>query len=325
MGYTIIPESFASLTSHWSLSHDLRWGSIFVLPSWLEAWWQAFGGESELCLQSIRQGNKIIGIAPLLIRGQTASIVGSANVCDYIDFVIAPGVEKEFFTALLDYLGQKGVSRLDLRPLRHDSTVITHLVGIAQKQGHEVLCLREGVSLELGLPSSWEDYLSLLDRKQRHELRRKLRRLKEAGSIDYRCFGLGHEAGDLFDTFLKLFSLSDEGKAKFMTPKMACFFRSVAEAMTEIDLLRFGVLHVDQKTVAIIMTFEYLDSMYLYNSAYNPQYAYLSVGLLSKLLCIKECIDKGKSRFDFLWGGERYKYQLGGQEIPLYRCQIEIR
>ena len=110
-----------------------------------------------------------------------------------------------------------------------------------------------------------------------------------------------------------------------MTPKMVGFFRSVAEAMTEIDLLRFGVLRVDGKTVAIIMTFDYLDSIYLYNSAYNPEYAYLSVGLLSKLLCIKESVEKGKSRFDFLQGGERYKYQLGGQEIPLYRCQIGIR
>ena len=325
MSYTIIGESFASLTSHWGLSDDLRWGSIFILPSWLKAWWQAFGGESELCLQSIRQNEKVIGIAPLLMEGGTASIVGSANVCDYLDFVVAPGAEKEFFTVLLDYLRQKGVNHLDMRPLRHDSTVLTHLVGIAQKQGHEVLCLREGVSVELGLPPSWEDYLSLLGRKQRHEMRRKLRRLEAVGSVDYHCSGLDHEAGDLFDTFLKLFSLGGEKKAKFMTPKMVGFFRSVAEAMTEIDLLRFGVLRVDGKTVAIIMTFDYLDSIYLYNSAYNPEYAYLSVGLLSKLLCIKESVEKGKSRFDFLQGGERYKYQLGGQEIPLYRCQIGIR
>ena len=110
-----------------------------------------------------------------------------------------------------------------------------------------------------------------------------------------------------------------------MTPKMARFFRLVAEAMTEMGLLKYGVLNVDRKTVAIVMTFDYLNSIYLYNNAYNPEYAYLSVGLLSKLLCIKECIEKGKSRFDFLRGGERYKYQLGGQAIPLYRCQIKTR
>jgi len=51
----------------------------------------------------------------------------------------------------------------------------------------------------------------------------------------------------------------------------------------------------------------------------------LSVGLLSKALCIKESIREGKRRYDFLKGDESYKHQLGGREIPLYRCQITIK
>ncbi len=50
----------------------------------------------------------------------------------------------------------------------------------------------------------------------------------------------------------------------------------------------------------------------------------MSVGVLSKVLCIKDSIERGKKKFDFLKGDERYKYHLGGQEVRLYRCRIVI-
>jgi CelD/BcsL family acetyltransferase involved in cellulose biosynthesis len=234
-------------------------------------------------------------------------------------------MEREFFTVLLDDLGQKGINRLDLGPLRPDSTVLTHLVAIAHNRGYEVLCREEGGSVELDLPSTWDEYLATLDKKQRHEVRRKLRRLWEAGKVDYRCLEVSQEVGDFTDTFLKLFSLSREEKANFMTTQMESFFRSLTESMAEIGLLRFGILELDALPAAMIMGFDYNDAMYLYNSTYEPNYGYLSVGLLSKVLCIKESIQRGRRRFDFLRGSEPYKYHLGGREIRLYSCQITIK
>jgi CelD/BcsL family acetyltransferase involved in cellulose biosynthesis len=64
--------------------------------------------------------------------------------------------------------------------------------------------------------------------------------------------------------------------------------------------------------------------MYLYNSGYNPEYESLSVGLLSKVFCIRKSIEEGKRVFEFLKGNEIYKQRLGGKEIPLYRCEIFI-
>jgi len=271
------------------------------------------------------QREEIIGIAPLLIKDKTASIAGSADVCDYLDFVVTPGMERDFFSALLDDLREKGITHLDLRPLRPDSTVLTGLVPLAKQRKYEVLCHKEGVSVEIDLPSTWDEYLATLDKKQRHEVRRKLRRLGEAGNVDYHCFEVRQEVGGFMDTFLKLFSLSREEKASFMTDQMESFFRSLAEAMAEIGLLRFGILKVDTLPAAMIMGFDYNEAMYLYNSAYDPNYSHLSVGLLSKVLCIKESIQRGRKKWDFLKGGEPYKYHIGGREIPLYKCQITIK
>ncbi len=325
MSYTLTIESFDSVISSWDkLRHCLKWGSVFVLPAWLKVWWEAFGGEAELYLRTLRQGKQAIGFAPLQVTKETASFIGSADVCDYLDFVITPGREKDFFKVLLDDLREKGISKLDLRPLRYDSTALTQLVSIAQNQGYEVLCHPEDVSLELDLPPTWNEYLAILKNKQRHEVRRKLRRLWEAGSAEYRCVDIGREVEDYLDIFLQLFSLSRDEKASFMNPKMESFFRSLAKAMAEIGLLRLGILQLDKVPAAMTMGFDYNGSHYLYNSAYDPQFNHLSVGLLCKILCLKESIEKGRKKWNFLKGGEPYKYQLGGQEVPLYSCQIII-
>ena len=118
----------------------------------------------------------------------------------------------DFFGILLDDLKAKGIDHLDLRSLRPDATVLTDLVGIAQNRGYEVLRQPEDVSLELDLPCTWEGYLATLDRKQRHEVRRKLRRLWEAGEVEHCCVEVGKEFEHYVETFLKLFSLSRETK-----------------------------------------------------------------------------------------------------------------
>jgi len=326
MDYTVTQESFASLTSYWTDSkYKLKWEPIFVLPVWLEVWWRVFGSGAEPYLGVVRQGEEILGVAPLILRNKTASIIGSDDVCDYLDFVVVPGREEDFFAVLFDDLRQKGISHLDLKPLRPDSTVLTELVPLAHDLKYDVHCDREDVSLELDLPATWDEYLALLVPKQRHEVKRKLRRLEEAGNVAYRFIEDRASVQEVTDTFLEQFTESREEKADFLTARMESFFRSLFEAMAGIGLLRIGILELDALPAAIVMTFDYRECVYLYNSGYDPQYRSLSVGVLSKVLCVRDSIQRGRKRFDFLRGGESYKHHMGGREVPLYNCQIVIR
>lgn len=322
---TVTEESFTSLTAYWHEDkYNLNWSSVFVLPAWLQVWWRIFGDGAHLSLLAVRQDGEIIGIAPLSIKGETATFVGSGDVCDYLDFIVTPGRERDFFHALLDDLAGKGIRQLDLAPLRPDSTVLTHLLPIARERRYQVQCHEAGVSVEMNLPATWNEYLASLSTKQRHEVKRKLRRWGEAGDVAYHCIEVGQEVGDLTNTFLKLFALSRKDKANFMTRQMESFFRALAAAMTAAGVLRFGILRLDELPVAMIMSFDYNDTVYLYNSAFDPRFSSLSAGLLSKVLCIKESIQWGRKKWDFLQGRETYKYHLGGTDVPLSSCRIEI-
>lgn len=323
--YTITRESLDGLASTWPDWRDRLKCEIFVLPWWLKVWRQSFGSTEELHLLAVRDAGNVIGFAPLLKRGPAASFVGSSDVCDYLDFIVAPGREQDFFEALLPHLGQEGVSRLDLRPLRPDSAAMSVLADMARGLGHRVSCRQEDVSLELDLPATWEEYLGALDGKQRHELRRKMRKLEAAGDFAFRMVEGGAAAGSAFDAFLKLFRESRTDKATFLTAPMESFFRALADASAEAAVLRLGLLELDRLVVAAVMCFDYNEELYLYNSGFDSQYKALSVGLLSKALCIKDSIERKKKRFNFLKGDEEYKYHLGGREVPISGCEIVLK
>ena len=321
---SITEESFAGLAAEYTSPNHLNWNSIFVLPAWLQVWWKEFGSGGSPHLLVMRQGKQITGIAPLLLREGTASFLGSADVCDYQDFIIAPGRENGFFNALLNYLTKKGITEFDLGAVRPESTVLACLVPLARERGYVVRLQPEDVSVELDLPATWEEYLAMLDTRQLHELKRKMRGASAEAKLDYLVVSDRASVNRAVDTFFNMFTGSRHDKAAFLTAPMEAYFRSLVNAMAQIGLARFGILDMDNVPAAMILYFDYNDCIYLYNSGYDPRYESLSVGLLCKTMGIQASIEAGKKKFDFLKGNEPYKYHLGGKEVPLSRCRITI-
>jgi len=325
MTYSVTEEKLENLKSYWLDSgNKLDWPDIFVLPPWLEAWWQSFG-TGQTFIRVARDSDGIIGIAPMKKNGDMLSFIGDTDVCDYEDFIIVKGREKEFFNVFLDDCNNNNITRLDLKHIRPDSLVLKSLVPLAAERGYKVGNTQEDVNVEMDLPSSFDSYLESLSTKQRHEVRRKLRRLQEAGNLEFRFIADEESVPGIMDVFFKLFVDSRRDKAEFLTQKRELYFRQLAANMAQAGLLRLGVLKLDTKPVAQIICFDYNNCIYLYNSGYDPGYVSLSAGLLSKVLAIKDSIEKGKRKFDFLKGSEIYKYHLGGKEVPLYRCLIDLK
>lgn len=325
MSYSVGGATLESLGPLYTGSgRKLNWSSVFVTPVWLRAWWRVFGGGWEPRVRVIREADRVIGIAPLMVKGDAAYFIGDTDVCDYQDFIITPGSEGGFFAALLDDLKSGGIRRLELEHVRPDAAVCKEMVNIARSRGCQAECAVAEVTVETRLPATWEEYLGGLKPKQRHEVKRKLRRLAETGEVNFRLVGDISAVPGFMERFFKLFTESRAGKAEFLTEQRATFFRLIVDEMSGAGLLKLGILELDGREMASVICFDYNNAIYLYNSGYDPAYDYLSVGLLSKVLCIRESIGMGRARFDFLKGAEAYKYRLGGQEVPLYRCGIDI-
>ena len=323
--YTVIGLTLEDYSRCWrDKTTALGWDCLFMLPPWINLWLKHFGSGEEPQLYAVRHHDEIIGIAPLLIRGREARLIGSADVCDYLDFVVAPGHEGPFFAALAGYLKKQGVSLLTAAPLRPDSTMLKHLQGMAERRVCGVVCEKEDVSYELLLPASWDAYLKKLDDKQRHEIRRKLRRLQEAGAVTYRTLEDPVSVMGSFDQFLALFRSSRQDKEAFMTESMEAFFKSLAGSLAACGIMKLSFMDIDNQPAAAVMCFDYHDTMYLYNNGYDRRFRAVNAGLLCKVLNIKDSIARGLQKYDFLKGDEQYKHRLGGTKVQLFRCRVML-
>jgi CelD/BcsL family acetyltransferase involved in cellulose biosynthesis len=271
----------------------------------------------------VRKPEGMMAIAPLARQGNTISLLGNTETFDYNDFMVRPGYEPAFFTKLLKCLEKDSVDTLELYSLMETSPTLAHLPELARQRGYTVEVTEEDVSPGLDLPSTWDEYLAGLSKKDRHELRRKFRRLESVEG--WRWYGL-YDAGQVtakLDDFLELMRLSDSEKLEYMTPQRERFFRRITRLTAELGIIKLFFMEIDQRPVAASLCFDYGPSRLLYNSGYNPEFSYYSVGLLLNALCLRDAIEQGKSYFDFLRGPEPYKYHLGGKNHILYQMVVK--
>ncbi|MGB3212891.1 MAG: GNAT family N-acetyltransferase [Desulforhopalus sp.] len=301
-----------------------QWSCPFVTPPWLSAWWQIFGREYEPLLLLVEVQGTPIGLAPLLGDGRTARIIGSEDLCDHVDFPVETGMEEIFFQTLLRHLRDVGIDRLVIDPVRPDSLVLCDLVPVARTMGGRVALEPNGVAVEMPLPNTWEEYLGTLTAKQRHEVRRKFRRAAESGEIDCRLVKGLSELPDMMDVFLDFFRQSRSDKDAFMTSKREKFFRLLANELARAQMLNLFRIEIDSQPAAVVFCIVDGSVTYLYNNGFNPHFSTISIGAVSKLMTIQASIEAGKAVYDFLNGAERYKYQLGGTEVELSTCTIEM-
>ncbi len=165
--YTVESETLDSVFAHWQQADSfLPWNCLFVLPVWLKPWWDNLGRNAALYLLSIRHEGRTIGIAPLQRRDDTVRLLGDENVCDNLDFIVVPEKSAEFYRILINYLKQDGVKRMELAPVRQDSSVMAQLLPVAEKTGCRISYEGNDISFELDLPGSWDDYLRYFKRQR---------------------------------------------------------------------------------------------------------------------------------------------------------------
>ncbi|MEW6220781.1 MAG: GNAT family N-acetyltransferase [Thermodesulfobacteriota bacterium] len=300
----------------------LDWSGLFAQPFWLRAWWESCGaGATPLCW-GIRQGNQLLGLVALQRRGAVAAFAGSPDLCDYQDAVLVPGQEGSFCRALLGICRDQGLRALDFRGLRPDARLLAGLRLAAGETGWQLAVTAGEASWEIPLPGSWAAYLEGLASRDRHELRRKLRRLEAAGGFAYRQSSGPAVTDAEIASFLPLFVASRPDKAAFLTPARQAFFQAILAGGRQDGCLLMGWLERLGRPVAATLGFELSGTSYLYNNGYDPAYRDLSLGFVSKALAIRTSLERGMARYDLLKGSEPYKRRLGGRPVPLVRCRL---
>ena len=331
--YHFESDGFAALRPEWNdLVHRNCCDTLFLTWEWQSTWWKHLG-EGDLVLLGFRADDddgRLVGIAPLYFaRDQADRVVvhevGCRDVSDYLDLIIERGQEDAVYGALLDYLEREAPAwdLVDLCNIPQGSLTFVRLRELAEARSYQTLVEIEDVCPLIDLPSTWDEYLAMLSKKQRHEVRRKLRKAEAEADTRFFVVGPEHDLQAEMETFIDLHQKSTPEKDQFMDPQMQGFFFEVAQVLQQQGWLQLSFVEMDGVQAASLLNFNYGGDILVYNSGYDPaQFRHLSPGIIVTTRSIEQAIALGRNRFDFLRGDEVYKYRFGARDTEIRRLLI---
>jgi CelD/BcsL family acetyltransferase involved in cellulose biosynthesis len=320
-------SAFVSLRPEWKgLEERAAEDNIFLTYLWQHSWWQDLG-EGQLDLVTFRDQGRLVGLAPTYrekVGGFPAvRFGGGLEVSDYLGILVESGHEPAVGRAFLEHCLESPGLVMDFHFLRSDGVTVRLLTAAARDLDRRYQLEDEEVSPRIELNGDWETYVSGLGKKARHELRRKRRRLDEAGGwgiVESRPETL---AVDL-ESFFELHAKSSRAKEDFLTDGVKQFFRHICFHLQEAGWLSLRSLHFQGHAAAAVLGFVYRGKLLLYNSGYDPAENSLSPGFVLMSEEVRLAIEEGMSEVDFLRGDEKYKYDLGARDRQLVHLTVEL-
>ena len=303
---------------------------VFLTHTWLSNWWKAYQAGEIWSLVFRDADGQLMGIAPWFrtLEADGSRLVrpiGCVDVTDYLEVIARRGHEESVFGALAEWLSvhTEAFDMIRLCNIPETSPMIAVWSEQLQEKGLAVKSQVEDVCPVIQLPGSFLDYIAGLDKKNRHELRRKLRRA--TGKVEWYIVGPEHDLQAEMATFLDLMAASNDEKAEFLqNDKNRRFFELVVPEIAARGWLQLAILTVDDDPAAAYLNFDYGNRILVYNSGHDPAvHGNLSPGIVLLGRLIEYAIECKRDVFDFLRGDEVYKYNMGGKNTNVYRMEIE--
>jgi len=304
----------------------------FQSPGWLIPWWQHIG-EGELMTLTIwrEPDERLVGLVPLYIYPEVSGrrlvfLLGMATT-DYLDALAAPGHADAVMSLAFRHLAAQG-SRWEVcewPQLRPESALLVAAVpqGWREEMGESEACPL------LALPPTVDGLREAIPAKTRQNLRTARRRAEQAGTLRWERAG-PRDAEEIFEAQILLHQArwGERGESGVLdTDAVRAAHRAAVPDLLRSDVLRLHALRLDGRIIATLYGLADRPGaaarrVYFYLGGFDPGAAALSPGALLLGHAIEEAVREGASAFDFLRGGEAYKYRWGARDAPTYRRRL---
>ena len=290
----------------------------FQSPAWLFAWWSVFG-TSEPVVFTARSNGELVGLLPLyLLRepGCRKLLPIGVGLSDYIDALCDPasiGYPDLLMAAISD---TPDWDECWLPDLALDGALVTTraVLGLTDQIEPASPCPI------LALPSDLAKLGEVVLRKTLRDLRQARARAESVGRVSIEAVakdGLGSAMEDLF----RLHELRWRGRGESgvcSDSGVRRFHRIAAREMLKEKMLRLYRLKIGGAVAAVYYGFVAKGRAYAYLGGFDPLQEHVSPGTQMIAHAIEQAIAERAASFDFLRGGEGYKYSWGAVD----RCKI---
>lgn len=323
-------EAFRALASEWddllersgSRSACLAWG-------WLFAWWSRFQKGRTLKILTVRDvARRLVGVAPFCVQSEgrvaplrALSFLGTERVSsDYLDIIAESGREEGVSAALWDALRADRGSwdLLRLTDLLDDSLVLRLWKPSGKSQGFMVDEKHCQLCPYLPLAETVEAFRKSLGSSQRQNLRKKGKRLEEAGVT----FGAIEDVQALPAALERFYELHRaRWRTKGMTgnfedPRVLAFHEEVVRLLSPTGKMRLYELRAGSRMIAGLYGLQLKDTFFCYQTGFDPTppspdlpATKYSPGVVMIGRCMEDAVQRGLRVFDFMRGPEPYKFE----------------
>ena len=334
--------------------------TIFLTHEWQSNWWKVYK-PGDLRVFVIWDEDELVGIVPMYLETQIIEVevqpekdpdaddgdadeapplemiiekreervlrfVGGEDVSDYLDFIIDYQRAEPILRFILEMFveQQENFDRLLMNNIPASSPSLAFFRSVRQSF-FELTLTEQDVAPFFKVPESWDTYLEGINKKQRQEIKRKLRRV-EGGDEEVVWYVVdnSHDLKNEVDDFLELMTKSDANKQQFLKNKRhAKWFKTIAPIAYKQGWLELMFLTVDGEKAAGYLNFVYGNNTLVYNSGFDfDQYGYLGAGIVLLSYSVQHAIESKRQRYDFLCGDEEYKYRMGGKDMQVLEVTL---
>jgi len=303
--------------------------SPFLRFAFLKTWWEHKGGgewpaDSTLLVIEAREGDALVGIAPFFVVPKPDGKkdiynLGAIEICDVLDVIVETSYHAEFSTEVMKYLLAivQNINEIKLFNIPSGSATVDILPGILTSANFAAEVSVYQPSPTIHLSGDFETYLANIDKKQRHEIRRKIRRAEESErGVRWWFVENSEQLASAINQFYRLM-LGDQDKATFLTEKMKAQMTAIIQLAFDTGTLKMAFLEADGQPAAAYVMFDYDNKLWVYNSGYDRAYNELSAGWVLLGYLIEWSCQNGRREFDFMRGNEDYKFKFGAVDRPV--------
>ncbi len=244
-----------------------------------------------------------------------------------------PALAEDLARYLAAQLLDDRVDLVDLRRLSEadplSGALVQALEGGTEAPELNIRLEKEDVCPVVHLATDWHAQLAGLGKRSRHEIRRKLRRAEREGLIELRYLPLEAASADRFIRLHQarwgadgLFADDADGERSRRFLHRLVELEGAADSTSRFHL---GEVSVDGHVVHALAGFGDRGTCYFYNAGLDPEARDLSPGVVGTAAYLRDRIERGDRRFDFLRGDEPYKYEWGAEDTRLMRLIISRR
>ena len=297
----------------------------FQSPHWNLAWWDHLNPGGALAIVTVRHQRVLVALAPWYFSrheeaGQRFLRFFGTGVSDYLDVLQSRHHKISWFRDLVPWtLQQLNWDECDFDELSCDSALLDCT---ASKPAYSVE--RRSVCPVLQLSGSSDSLSGAISRGAATALGYYRRRLAREHQFEI-------EAADQQNTeylVSELFRLhhqrwSARGQSGVLCGKhIAEFHHQAALGLLDEGALRLYLLRIEGRSAAVFYGFACHRRTYYYLGGFAPEFARFNPGTILIGYAIEQAIEERSLEFNFLRGGEPYKYWWGARDRFSYRLRL---